>query len=88
MTTGLRSARAKLTHNAAQPISPVAGSKGFAITCDALNKDFFGRIGDHQSGSFTRATSSDKSHAALQNNSILYKTELWTSRQQLNNPGA
>ena len=66
MTARLRATWTKLTHDAAQPVIPVAGSKGFAITSNALDKDFFGGIGDHQAESYTRAMSLEKSHAALQ----------------------
>ena len=60
MAAGLRATGAKLAHDAAQPVSPVTGSKGFAITGNTLNKDFFGGVGDHLERVISNATSSGK----------------------------
>ena len=47
VATRLRATRTELTHYAAEPVGPVAGPEGFAVTGYALDKDFFGGVGDH-----------------------------------------
>jgi len=44
MASGLWTTRPKLAHHAAQPVCPIARTKGFAITGEALNKNFFDRF--------------------------------------------
>ena len=43
-----RAAGAKLAHDACQAFRPVAGSECLSVLGDALDKDFFGSVGDHR----------------------------------------